>query len=107
MPQTISKQYDRYSVDFKRLAVALTLHPDILSLEVAEQLGIHPVMLYRWRMDMRKGDLPNKEKIEDIVVETDLIKANRTIKKLKQQLKETTQERDFLKKAKRFFQDQK
>jgi transposase len=107
MPQTISKQYDRYSVDFKRLAVALTLHPDILSLEVAEQLGIHPVMLYRWRMEMRKGDLPNKEKIEDIVVETDLIKANRTIKKLKQQLKETTQERDFLKKAKRFFQDQK
>ncbi len=107
MPQTISKQYDRYSVDFKRLAVALTLHPDILSLEVAEQLGIHPVMLYRWRMEMRKGDLPNKEKVEDIVTETNLIKANRKIKKLEQQLKETTQERDFLKKAKRFFQDQK
>ena len=107
MPQTISKQYDRYSVDFKRLAVALTLHPDILSLEVAEQLGIHPVMLYRWRMEMRKGDLPNKEKVEDIVTETSLIKANRKIKKLEQQLKETTQERDFLKKAKRFFQDQK
>lgn len=107
MPQTISKQYDRYSVDFKRLAVALTLHPDILSQEVAEQLGIHPVMLYRWRMEMRKGNLPNKEKVEDIVTETDLIKANRKIKKLEQQLKETTQERDFLKKAKRFFQDQK
>lgn len=99
MPQTISKQYDRYSVDFKRLAVALTLHPDILSMEVAEQLGIHPVMLYRWRMAMRKGDLPSKEKVEDIVTETSLIKANRKIKKLEQQLKETTQERDFLKKA--------
>lgn len=107
MPQTISKQYDRYSVDFKRLAVALTLHPDILSMEVAEQLGIHPVMLYRWRMEMRKGDLPNKEKVEDIVTETNLIKANQKIKKLEQQLKETTQERDFLKKARRFFQDQK
>ena len=107
MPQTISKQYDRYSVDFKRLAVALTLHPDILSMEVAEQLGIHPVMLYRWRMEMRKGDLPNKEKVEDIVTETNLIKANRKIKKLEQQLEETTRERDFLKKARRFFQDQK
>ena len=107
MPQTISKQYDKYSVDFKRLAVALTLHPDILSQEVAERLGIHPVMLYRWRMEMRNGELPNKEKVEDIVTETDLVKANRRIKKLEQDLKETTMERDFLKKAKRFFQDQK
>ena len=107
MPQTISKQYDRYSVNFKRLVVALTLHPDILSLEVAEHLGIHPVMLYRWRMEMRKGDLPNKDKVDDIASETELIKANRRIKKLEQELKETALERDFLKKAKRFFQGQK
>ena len=107
MPQTISKQYDRYSVDFKRLAVALSLHPDILSTEVAAHLGIHPVMLYRWRMEMRKGELPGKEKVDDIATETDLIKANRRIKKLEQALKETALERDFLKKAKRFFQDRK
>ena len=53
MPQTISKQYDRCSVDFKRLAVAL----DILSQDVAGQLGIHPVTLYRWRMEKRRGDI--------------------------------------------------
>lgn len=107
MPETLSRAYDRYSVEFKRLAVALTLHPDILAQEVAEQLGIHPVMLYRWRMEMRKGDLPKKEKIDDIKTETELVKANRKIKTLEKQLKETTRERDFLKKAKRFFQDQK
>ena len=31
MPKTISTEYDRYTVDFKRLAEALTLHPDILT----------------------------------------------------------------------------
>ncbi len=107
MPQTISTEYDRYTVDFKRLAVALTLHPDILATEVAEHLGIHPVMLYRWRMEMRKGEIPGKDKVDDIVTETDIIKANRRIKQLEATLEETAMERDFLKKAERFFQDQK
>jgi len=107
MPKTISKEYDRYTVEFKRLAVALTLHPDILALEVAEHLGIHPVMLYRWRMEMRNGEIPGKDKLDDIVAESDIIKANQRIKRLEAELKETTMERDFLKKAKRFFQDPK
>jgi transposase len=107
MPKTISTEYDRYTVEFKRLAVALTLHPDILANEVAEHLGIHPVMLYRWRMEMLKGEIPGKDKIDDIVAETDIIKANRRIQQLEADLKETATERDFLKKAKRFFQDQK
>lgn len=107
MPKTISKEYDRYTVEFKRLAVALTLHPDILALEVAEHLGTHPVMLYRWRMEMRNGEIPGKDKLDDIVAESDIIKANQRIKRLEAELKETTMERDFLKKAKRFFQDPK
>ena len=107
MPKTISTEYDRYTVEFKRLAVALTLHPDILANEVAEHLGIHPVMLYRWRMEMRKGEIPGKDKIDDVVAETDIIKANRRIQQLEADLKETATESDFLKKAKRFFQDQK
>ena len=56
---------------------------------------------------MRHGDLPGKDKIDNIVTETDLIKANRKIRALEKTLKETLKERDFLKKAKRFFQDQK
>jgi transposase len=93
--------------DFKRLAVALTLHPDILTLDVAERLGIHPVMLYRWRMEMRNGDLPKKTEIDNIESEVDLVLANRKIKNLEKKLKEATRERDFLKKAKRFFQQPK
>lgn len=106
MPKTISTEYDSYHVDFKRLAVALTLHPDILALDVANRLGIHPVMLYRWRMEMRNGGLPGKSNLEDVELETDLISSNRKIKVLEKKLKTTTRERDFLKKVKRFFQEQ-
>jgi len=107
MGKVISTEYASYHVDFKRLAVALTLHPDVLTLDVAERLGIHPVMLYRWRMEMRNGDLPNKSKIDDIESEADLLIANRKIKMLEEELKATTRERDFLKKSKRFFQEPK
>ena len=103
MPKTISTEYDRYTVEFNRLAVALTLHPDILANEVAEHLGIHPVMIYRWRMEMRKGEIPGKDKIDDIVAGTDIIKANRRIQQLEADLKETAMERDFLKKPNAFF----
>lgn len=104
MPKTISKEYDRYSNEFKRLAVVLTHHPDMLSIDIAEKLGIHPVMLYRWRMEMKNGDIPGKPASDEIDSEVDLIQANREIRRLSKELKDTQRERDFLKKAKRFFQ---
>lgn len=104
MPKTISKEYSRYTNEYKRLAVLLTYHPDILATDVANNLGIHPVMLYRWRMEMKNGEIPGKPSLNDIHAETDLLKANQKIKRLEKKLKETQQERDFLKKAKRFFQ---
>ncbi|PWK49324.1 transposase [Pleionea mediterranea] len=107
MPKTYSKEYDRYSNNFKRLAVLLTYHPDLLALEVAEHLGIHPVMLYRWRMEMKRGQIKGGDSEADIVEETELIEANRRIKQLEKQLKETQRERDFLKKVKRFSQQKK
>ncbi len=79
--------------------------PDILATEVADKLGIHPVMLYRWRMEMKNGDIPGKSGLNDIYTETDLFKANQKIKELESKLNETRQERDFLKKVKRFFQE--
>ncbi|NOY71132.1 MAG: transposase [Gammaproteobacteria bacterium] len=106
MPKVISKEYNRYTNEFKRLSVLLTYHPDILATEVAEKLGIHPVMLYRWRMEMKNGDIPGKSGLNDIYTETDLFKANQKIKELESKLNETRQERDFLKKVKRFFQEE-
>ncbi len=107
MPKTISTEYSRYTNEFKRLAVLLTYFPDSLSSEVADKIGIHPVMLYRWRMEMKNGDIPGKPTFDDLQSETDLLKANKKIKKLETSLKEVERERDFLKKAKRFFQGEK
>ncbi len=104
MPKTISKEYSRYTNEFKRLSVLMSHHPDILATDVAENLGIHPVMLYRWRMEMKNGEIPGRPSLNEIHTETDLLKANQKIKELEDKLKETQQERDFLKKVKRFFQ---
>lgn len=36
-----------YNFQFKHTAVRITEHPNIQSIDVAEALHIHPVMLYR------------------------------------------------------------
>lgn len=50
-----SKHYHRYSDDFKARAVKLTHVKGVFSKDVAEALGIHPVMLLRWRSEYRRG----------------------------------------------------
>lgn len=56
------KHYNFYDDDFKATAVALTEIPGIQSNHVAEALDIHEVMLYRWRMEMRRGQIMAKTK---------------------------------------------
>jgi len=118
MGKTIKKHYDRYTLDFKLQAIKLSDHPNITALDVAETLGIHPVMLYRWRMEKKNGTLrenkPMKKKAKpsgkakpqpDPMVEkqAELLKANKRIKELEKALATKQEELDILKKAKRFF----
>lgn len=56
------KHYNFYDDDFKATAVALTEIPGIQSNHVAEALDIHEVMLYRWRMEVRRGQIMAKAK---------------------------------------------
>ena len=118
MGKTIKKKYDRYTLSFKLQAIKLANHPDITALAVAESLGIHPVMLYRWRMEKKNGTLrdgypmkkkpsqpptatqPPKAKLE---AEAELLKAQKRIKELEKSLAASQEELDILKKAKRFF----
>ena len=44
-----------YNYQFKHTAVRVSNHPDIQTVDVAEALNIHPIMLYRWRGEMRTG----------------------------------------------------
>ena len=118
MGQTKKRNYDRYTLAFKLQAVRLADHPDVMSKDVAESLGIHPVMLYRWQMENRNGDLkenknmkagkpspkrrpdrtdPVKQKEDELKV------AQKRIKQLEKQLANREDELDLLKKAERFF----
>ena len=118
MGHTKKRNYDRYTLAYKLQAVKLANHPDVMSKDVADSLGIHPVMLYRWQMEFRNGELrenknmkprkpspkrrpdradPTQKKADELKV------AQKRIKQLEKQLANREDELDLLKKAKRFF----
>ncbi len=122
MGQTKKRNYDRYTLAYKLQAVKLANHPDVRSKDVAESLGIHPVMLYRWQMEHRRGDLKENKHMKpskpspkrrpdraDPVREAEdkLAVAEKKIKKLERELANRNDEIDLLKKAERFFQRKK
>jgi len=124
MGQTKKRNYDRYTLAFKRQAVRLADHPNVMAADIAEILGIHVVMLYRWRMELKNGTLkenkhmkkqtsPPKQKKTPPrtdptkAKEDELIKANKRIKALEKSLANTQEELDILKKAQRFFEKTK
>jgi transposase len=122
MGQTRKRNYDRYTLAFKRQAVRLANHPDVMSKSIAESLGIHPVMLYRWQMEYRRGELkeskyipsekssPKRRKVRlspETDKESELLKAKKRIRELETALANREEELDLLKKAQRFFAEKK
>ncbi len=118
MGQTKKRNYDRYTLEYKLQAVKLADHPDVRSKDVAESLGIHPIMLYRWQMEHRNGELrenksmkPKKpspkrrpDRTDPAQKKDDELKvAQKRIKQLEKQLANREDELDLLKKAERFF----
>lgn len=118
MGQTKSKHHEGYTMAFKLQAVRLADTLNVMAIEVADCLGIHPVMLYRWRMEkknrtlhekkiMKRADPPPKKikpRIDPVKAKEDeLLKANKRIKTLERTLASTQEELDILKKARRFF----
>lgn len=115
MPGKKSQSHRRYTLAFKRQAVRLSNHPNVSAQDIAESLGIHPVMLYRWRMEARNGTLagktamkkapPTKQTSADPTAnaEAELAQAKKRIKELEKALAFQQEEVEILKKAKRFF----
>ncbi len=94
-----------YNFQFKHTAVSITNHPNILSVDVAEALNIHPIMLYRWRQEMREGVLENND--QEARSRDKLNAAENKIKKLEYELKRVREENTVLKKAERLFPGKK
>jgi len=122
MGLTKKRHYDRYTLEFKLQAVKLANHPNVKAIDIAESLGIHPVMLYRWRMEFKNNELRENKRMKPekpspkrrtisadpaIVKEAELIKARKRIKELERALDNKTEELDLLKKAQRFFEKKK
>lgn len=123
MGQTRKRNYDRYTLAFKLQAVKLADHPDVMSKSVAESLGIHPVMLYRWQMEHRRGELRENKHMKSkppspkrrrqpaqrrrtdpgVSREAELLQARKRIRELEKALTSREEELDLLKKAQRFF----
>ena len=122
MGQTKKRNYDRYTLTYKLQAVKLASHPDVKTKDVAESLGIHEVMLYRWCMEHRRGELKENKHMKpgkrspkrrvsrpDANVEKDLelTKAQKRIRELEKAVQQRDEELEILKKAQRFFEKRK
>ena len=97
-----------YSNEFKHKAVKLTLLPYTMVKDVAEGLGIHPMMLSRWRKEYREGVLQgdgqkrkamSKKKKSPTKQITELAK-------LKKENARLQQENDLLKKWQQYLAEQ-
>jgi len=104
----------KYSVEFKIKVVNLTYKLDVDTIEIAEALGLHPVMVYRWRLEYREGKLiPQPTRRISMTKDKSASKPKidtRTIdelKALKKEYAKLKKENDFLKKWQAYQRDQK
>ena len=123
MARTKKRTNDRYTLAYKEQAVRLSLHPNVMAKDIAEGLGIHPIMLYRWRMEHNRGSLqenlhmkepenksPKRRKGQPDpheATQKELVAARKKIKDLEKSLASRSEEIDILKKAQRFFEKNK
>lgn len=99
------KHYNSYNDQFKATAVALTKVAGVKASDVAEALCIHPVMLYRWRMETRNGTLMTNKK--DINIDPKMRAELKRLRKLEREHNLLKQEHELLKKAIRHSLQQK
>ena len=120
MGLTRKRQYDRYTLEFKKIVVKLANHHGVMAKEVAETLGLHPVMVYRWQMEDRRGELRGnpymtrqvqkkasatsaRKSEREKQAEKKLKQAEKRIEKLERELANREDELQLLKKAERFY----
>ena len=89
----------RYSDEFKVKAVCLADQPDIAATEVADALGIHPIMLYRWRKEYREGKFKVDKRKKKLSIDAKIVTDIRRLNELERENKKLRIENDLLKKT--------
>lgn len=91
------KRRRTHTRDFKLEAVRLVEYGNESVPDVAERLGLHPNLLYRWRKELvQDGEeaFPGRGKLRD---------SEEEVRQLRRELARVREERDVLKKAIAFF----
>lgn len=99
----------QYTDDFKVRAVHLSLEDDIQVQQVAHGLGIHPMMLSRWRKEFRDGKLKAARKRKLAVSDSKKSSSSNDLSELariKRENERLKKENDLLKKWQRYLADQ-
>jgi transposase len=94
------KHYNYYDDNFKATAVALSNLRGVLAIDVADSLCIHPIMLYRWRKELRDGKIMAKQKT--INIDANQKAELKRLRQLEREHNLLKQEHDLLKKAIQF-----
>lgn len=90
----------RHDVEFKKEAVRLVIERGLTVKKVAEDLGIHPNMLARWKREQLRdgnGSFPGKGHIRP---------EDEELMRLRKENRDLQEERDILKKALSIFSKQ-
>ena len=93
------KKTNRYPDEFMIKAVQLADHPEILAKDVAEDLGIHPILLYRWRKEYREGKFKEDKRRKRVQVEAKKVAELLRIQELERELEKLRIENELLKKT--------
>ncbi len=91
------KQYDFYGDDFKATAVALGALPGVEAQAVAGVLDIHPVMLYRWKKELRDGKIMAQSK--KATLDSEMKRELARLRRKERELELLKQEHELLKKS--------
>lgn len=101
------KKTNRYPDEFKIKAIQLADHPGILAKDVAEDLGIHPILLYRWRKEYREGKFKEDKRIKEVKIETKKVAELLRIQQLERENQKLRIENELLKKTIEFNSEQR
>lgn len=99
------KKYDYYDNHFKATAVALGDLTGVQAKDVAEVLDIHPVMLYRWKKEVRDGEIMSKPKKGSL--DTVQAKELKRLKQIEKAYERLQMEHELLKKSIQYCSDRK
>ena len=94
------KKTKAYPESFRREAVRLADLPDRTAVDVAKELGIHVGQIYNWRTQFSKLSKGQFKVVDGVDYSKE---ESEQIRRLKKEVAQLKQERDFLKKATAYF----